>query len=161
MLRDKSLIPLSHQHQHALALCVRLQRALEAGGADLDTWHAELESIFENEIGLHFAAEEKLLFPAAEKLEPLRPLVKHLRSEHETLRGFFARAKERKLDVNALKTFAETLAQHVRTEERQLFEQFQQLVSAEQLVRLGVAMDEYFRAGGLAGGSCALPRHDQ
>ena len=27
MLRDKSLIPLSHQHQRALALCVRIDRA--------------------------------------------------------------------------------------------------------------------------------------
>jgi hemerythrin-like domain-containing protein len=27
MLRDKSLIPLSRQHQHALALCVRIERA--------------------------------------------------------------------------------------------------------------------------------------
>ena len=29
MLRDRNLIPLSHQHQHALALCVRLDRALQ------------------------------------------------------------------------------------------------------------------------------------
>jgi hypothetical protein len=27
MLRDKGLIPLSRQHQHALALCVRIERA--------------------------------------------------------------------------------------------------------------------------------------
>ena len=28
MLRDNNLIPLSHQHQHALALCVQIDRAL-------------------------------------------------------------------------------------------------------------------------------------
>ena len=27
MLRDKNLVPLSRQHQHALALCVRINRA--------------------------------------------------------------------------------------------------------------------------------------
>ena len=31
MLRDRNLIPLSHQHQHALALCVRLDRGLKSG----------------------------------------------------------------------------------------------------------------------------------
>ena len=31
MLRDRNLIPLSRQHQHALALCVRLDRDLKSG----------------------------------------------------------------------------------------------------------------------------------
>ncbi len=158
MLRDKSLIPLSHQHQHALALCVRLQRSLEAGGVDLDAWQNEVAGIFESEIKFHFGAEEKVLFPAAERIESLNPLVKHLRSEHGTLRGFFARAQARKLDAPSLKTFGETLAQHIRTEERELFEQMQQLIPGEELARLGTAMDDYFRATSMPGPSCALPQ---
>ena len=97
-----------------------------------------------------------MLFPAAEKFENLLPLIKHLRSEHGTLRGFFARAEARKLDAAALKTFGETLAQHIRTEERQLFEQMQQLIPAEQLARLGAAMDDYFRSSGMPGATCEL-----
>jgi len=50
MLRDKALIPLSHQHQHCLALCVRLDRALQAGEVDLEAWQAEIQQIFEQEI---------------------------------------------------------------------------------------------------------------
>jgi hemerythrin-like domain-containing protein len=160
MLRDKSLIPLSHQHQHALALCVRLERSLQTGGVDLEAWQVEVAGIFDNEIQFHFGAEEKVLFPAAEKIESLRPLVKHLRSEHGMLRGFFARAQARKLDAASLKTFGETLAQHIRTEERQLFEQIQQLISAEELEVLGAAMDEYFRSSGMPGASCALPQQE-
>ncbi len=156
MLRDKSLIPLSHQHQHALALCVRLERSLQSGGADLDAWQAEVTRIFADEITFHFGAEEKFLFPAAEKIESLLPLVKHLRSEHGTLRGFFARAEARKLDAAALKTFGETLAQHIRTEERQLFERMQQLIPAEELAGLGAAMDNYFRSSGMPGATCEI-----
>ncbi len=58
MLRDKNLVPLSRQHQHALAMCVRIDRA---SLADLENqaWQVELQQIFEGEISVHFAAEEK------------------------------------------------------------------------------------------------------
>ena len=46
MLRDKALIPLSHQHQHCLALCVRLDRAIQADDVDLEAWQAEVQQIF-------------------------------------------------------------------------------------------------------------------
>ena len=65
MLRDKSLIPLSRQHQHALALCVRLDRAIQAGEIDPEPWQAEMTLIFEQEITFHFDAEEQEVFPAA------------------------------------------------------------------------------------------------
>ncbi|MBV9086316.1 MAG: hemerythrin domain-containing protein [Acidobacteriaceae bacterium] len=156
MLRDRNLIPLSHQHQHALALCVRITRAVESGSADLDAFQAEMATIMRDEIDYHFRAEEKILFPAAERFPSLLELVKHLRSEHGTLRGFFARAEMRKLDGRALKAFAETLSQHIRREERELFEGSQQVMSAEELERLGNAIDEFFRSSGMPGASCAL-----
>jgi hemerythrin-like domain-containing protein len=157
MLRDKNLIPLSHQHQHALAMCVRLDRALAHGDADLNAWQKEMVGMWESEIRFHFEAEEKVLFPAAEKYPSLRPLVKQLLAEHGTLRDFFARAKARRLDAAALKTFAETLSQHIRTEERQLFEGCQRQVPAAEMARAGTAMEEYFAKSGMPGASCALP----
>ena len=157
MLRDKNLIPLSHQHQHALAMCVRLERALAKGTADLNAWQQEIVSIWESEIRYHFEAEEKILFPAADKYASLKPLVKRLLSEHTTLRDFFARAQARRLNAEALKTFGETLSQHIRTEDRQLFEECQRLMPAEEMARTGAAMDEYFTQSGMPGASCALP----
>ena len=65
MLRNKSLIPLSHQHQRALALCVRIDRAQPIPDAALEDWQAEIAQDFEQEIAVHFAAEESVLFPAA------------------------------------------------------------------------------------------------
>jgi len=157
MLRDKSLIPLSHQHQHALAMCVRLDRALAKGDADLDTWQDEIAGIWESEVRFHFQAEEQFLFPAAQKYASLQQLAQQLIAEHTTLRDFFARAKARQMGAVALKSFGETLSQHIRTEERQLFEEVQRQMPAEELARTGAVMEEYFSKSGMPGASCALP----
>jgi len=157
MLRDKSLIPLSHQHQHALAMCVRLERALARGNADLDAWQREIAGMWESEVRFHFEAEEKVLFPVTEKYASLQPLVQRLLSEHGVLRDFFARANLGRLDGADLKTFGETLSQHIRTEERQLFEECQRQMPSEGMAKTGTAMAEYFAHSGMPGASCALP----
>ena len=157
MLRDKNLIPLSHQHQHALAMCVRLDRALARRDADLTAWQQEIAGIWESEIRYHFEAEEKVLFPAADRYTSLKPLVKQLLSEHDRLREFFARAQVGRLDAASLKTFGEALSQHIRTEERQLFEECQRQLPADEMARAGSAMDDYFAKSGMPGASCALP----
>jgi hemerythrin-like domain-containing protein len=154
MLRDKSLIPLSRQHQHALALCVRLDRALKAGKIDLESWQAEIAQIFEQEIAIHFAAEEKYVFPAAAKFPELQPVVQELLNEHATLRDLFARARCRSLDWAALSTFAAALAQHVRKEERQVFEGMQKLMSAGEMEALGAALERDLES---ATNACNLP----
>src|SRR5262249_60615820 len=96
MLRDKNLVPLSHQHQRVLALCVRLDRALQAGEVDLESWQAEIQQAFEHEVGIHFAAEEKDLFPAAARFATLQGVVSKLLHEHLALPECFARAPARR-----------------------------------------------------------------
>jgi hemerythrin-like domain-containing protein len=154
MLRDKNLIPLSHQHQHALALCVRLDRALQAKSVDLEAWQAEIQTMFQQEIGIHFAAEEKELFPAASRFGELLPLVEELRAEHSVLRDFFAQSAKRSLDEDNLSVFVEKLAQHIRKEECQLFESLQKLMGAEELSALGAALNEALKDASTA---CILP----
>lgn len=141
MLRDKNLIPLSHQHQHALALCVRLDRALPAGEVDREAWQAEIAQIWEAEIAVHFAAEESVLFPAAAHFPELESLTETLRQEHSALRDLFSRAAARDLDVDGLRSFAEKLSAHIRKEERQLFEGMQKRMSSKQLAGLGTRLE--------------------
>lgn len=141
MLRDKSLVPLSRQHQHALALCVRIDRALQAGEVDLEAWQAEIQQIVEQEIAFHFAAEEKELFPRAEAFPEMRPLVAELKAEHEVLRGYFSKAGERRFNREDLRSLGGTLSQHIRKEERQLFEGLQGKLSAADLSAMGDALD--------------------
>jgi hemerythrin-like domain-containing protein len=153
MLRDKNLIPLSHQHQHALALCVRIDRAIQAGEADLQSWQAEIHQCFEQEIRIHFDAEEKVLFPAAVK-SGLDPLVRELLAEHSGLRAEFAKAAAQELDIATLHAFATRLSAHIRKEERQLFEDMQRLISPAEMQRIGAALEKELAA---ATNACALP----
>ncbi len=154
MLRDKNLIPLSHQHQHSLAICVRLDRAIQAGEVDLEAWQAEIALAFASEIGIHFAAEEKEVFPRAARLAELQGLVGELLTEHAVLRELFVRAGARDLDRRGLKELGEKLAAHIRKEERQLFEGMQKRLHPEELGVMGLALE---RALATASQVCVAP----
>jgi len=152
MLRDKSLIPLSHQHQHALALCVRIERASPIPEGDLAAWRVEIEQIFQTEIGIHFAAEESVVFPAARNFGELNSLVDDLLADHAWLRDQFARTQ--KLSPGEVRELAQRLSGHIRKEERQLFERMQELMSGEQLAVLGRNLEDALRD---AAQTCILP----
>ena len=154
MLRDKNLVPLSHQHQHVLALCVRLDRALQAGEVDREAWQAEIQQIYEHEVSIHFVAEEKELFPVARKFSEVQSLLAELIDEHTALRSFFARASTRDLQLEDLQRFVETLAHHVRKEERQLFENLQTVMTPEELASVGAALQLALKD---ATDVCAIP----
>jgi hemerythrin-like domain-containing protein len=140
MLRDPSLIPLSHQHQHALSLCVRLERAGEAGALDLGAWQRELHDHYRNEVHFHFAAEETVLFPAAQRFPELAILVEELTGEHSRLREHFLHAARGTMDQGELESFAKLLSGHIRKEERQLFEAMQKRLPPEEMKSLGVEL---------------------
>jgi len=151
MLRDKSLIPLSRQHQHALALCVRIERASPIVDADLGAWRAEIAVLFEQEIRIHFAAEELVVFPAARGFAELVSLVEELIAEHVRLREWFVRVEG--LSSADLLLFVRGLSKHIRKEERQLFEGLQRLMSGEELAVLGTRLEDALRDATQA---CAL-----
>jgi hemerythrin-like domain-containing protein len=154
LLRDKSLIPLSRQHQHALALCVRIDRAQPIAARDLETWQAEIQQQFHQEIKFHFAAEEEVLFPIARNFPELTALVEQLVAEHDVLRREFSRAETGSMSSDDLPQFAGKLSQHIRKEERQLFERLQQLTEPEDMAALGVALEKALRE---ASPACSLP----
>jgi hemerythrin-like domain-containing protein len=154
MLRDQSLVPLSRQHQHGLALCIRINRAIEADEVDMDAWQAEIAQQFEQEIRFHFSAEEKEVFPRAARFVELQALVQELLAEHEVLRRLFAGAADRGLDGLGLAEFAEKMPAHIRKEERQLFETMQKKMSPEELIALGKSLD---LALADAAQACAVP----
>ncbi|MFY9951612.1 MAG: hemerythrin domain-containing protein [Candidatus Sulfotelmatobacter sp.] len=141
MLRDKSLIPLSHQHQRALALCVRIDRAQPIPAKDLQAWQVEIEQLFEQEIEIHFAAEESVIFPAAERFSELVTLVKELIAEHGSVRDLFRQAEARCMSAQTLSALGQQLSAHIRKEERQLFECIQRLMNPQELAALGMQLE--------------------
>jgi hemerythrin superfamily protein len=154
MLRNKNLIPLSRQHQHALALCVRIERATPIEEWQLAQWQEEMAGKFEGEIKIHFFAEEQIVFPAARNFAELSPLVDRLLAEHQLLRTFFINAEAKQLRSEEISDFARKLSGHIRAEERELFERVQGLLPAEELDRIGRELD---RALESAAQSCRLP----
>ena len=160
MLRDPALVPLSHQHQHALALCVFIQRALTGDrtpASVVSHWEKEIARLFSDEMRYHFEAEERHLFPAAEQRKELKELVSELRRQHDVLRTQAAAAGAQRLGNAGLSAFTTLLTTHVRLEERDLFEKMQQLLLHDELARIGTALDEYFRTSGMPPQSCGLP----
>jgi hemerythrin-like domain-containing protein len=154
MLRDKSLIPLSRQHQHALALCVRIDRASPIRDAELSAWQAEIAQLFQAEITIHFAAEEAFIFPVARNFQELIPLVEELLIDHAALREGYAKAEAGKMSATELLAFAQRMSAHIRKEERQLFERMQELMKPEELATLGHNLEEALKD---ASQVCALP----
>jgi hypothetical protein len=154
MLRNRSLIPLSHQHQRALALCVRIDRASPICEADLNAWQEEMTQLFQTHPGIHFAAEEQALFPAARVFPELIPLVEELLADHARLRECFARAEIRQMSAPELSAFGERMSAHIRREERHLFERMQELMTQEELASLGPRLEVALKDAAQA---CLLP----
>lgn len=154
MLRDKSLVPLSRQHQHALALCVRIDRGSPIPEVDVQAWQAEMAHHFRAEIRIHFDAEEQFVFPAAKKFRELKSLVEGLLNEHSWFRRQFDGAEAQSLSSEEITEFGRRLSEHIRKEERQLFERLQQLMRPEELAEIGAHLDQALREAEQA---CALP----
>ena len=155
MLRDPSLVPLSRQHHHALALCVRIQRAPLSSVSELEQWQAEIELCQQTEIELHFQAEEQFIFPEARLFDPMRSVVDDLIADHALLRQGFAKASARAMNAADLNHFAQQLTAHIRKEEGQLFETMQKCMTAEQLARIGVEVAKALQSTTQA---CVVPR---
>ena len=132
MLRDPSLISLSHEHQHALALCVLIDRST----ADADTQARMIVDQYDAEMRSHFEVEERVLFPAAAALLETRDLAQELASEHRRLESMVD-ALRRGADTATIGEFTALLRQHVRKEEGVLFEEMQRLLSRDELDNIG------------------------
>jgi hemerythrin superfamily protein len=154
MLRDKNLIPLSHQHRRALILCVGINRSQPIAEKQLTEWQGEIDRQFQREISNHFLAEEDIVYPAAARFPELAGLVKELRAEHQSLRVGFAEAGLRKMSAEHLVDFGRSLSAHIRREERELFQGLQRLLSPDELADLGSKLDVALRD---AGQTCAVP----
>ena len=154
MLRDKNLVPLSRQHQHALALCVRIDRASPIAEPDRAAWQTEIGQHFRAEIRVHFAAEEQFVFPAARAFPELNLLAEELISEHAWLRERFAKAEAQGMSGGEIAEFAQGLSAHIRKEERRLFEKLQEVMDERELAAMGQKLEDALKE---AEQNCILP----
>jgi len=112
----------------------------------------------ESELLGHFADEEEVLLPEAERVDPEGSA--RLRSEHAEMNRLAA-ALQASLDAGhdprpIMGELGSLLHDHVRFEERAFFETLQARLGADELARLGRALAAHREARG-RGPGCALP----
>jgi hemerythrin-like domain-containing protein len=137
MLRDKSLIPLSHQHHNGLALGVLVRRALaeDAGPENVERQARRIVERYEIELTNHFAIEEELLFPAC-PAELAGPLIE----EHRRMEALVEKLRSEP-SRETVEEFLELLRGHIWREEDELFERIQRELPRQTLDRLGGEID--------------------
>lgn len=130
MKRSAALAALSRDHHHALDAALRLRRADEATLAEAVK---HFQDFFASRGDRHFAVEEAVLLPAVPASDPeWAALAERVVAEHADLRkrgGEIA-------DVSAAHALGERLHDHVRFEERELFQVLEARLGPDGLERL-------------------------
>ncbi|MBE2230502.1 MAG: hemerythrin domain-containing protein [Chitinophagaceae bacterium] len=127
--RHPSLQPLSREHHQALLLCWKLRQGF-AKGIDAERIKKYADWFYTTYLLPHFHTEEKYLFPI---LGPNHPGVAKALKEHQRLNALFTQTGD---TGHILRQIAFELEQHVRFEERELFNDIQQAASPGQWQQL-------------------------
>lgn len=142
--RHETLIPLTHDHHHALAQARRLK---EAASLEREVERSNAANDFLNfyfgRALRHFHEEEELFFAPLVDEPRARDLVVRAVSDHLRLHAL-ARTVKRDLtggrvDQQVLDDIAQLLTDHVRFEEQELLPLVEELVPEEQLQELATS----------------------
>ncbi|KEA63722.1 Hemerythrin HHE cation binding region [Marinobacterium lacunae] len=133
MKRIDALRGLSSDHHRALVIAKKAKHASDQGDAALIRLWTEIEQAYAAELERHFTIEEQYLSAPLTEIGETA-LVERLHEEHRQLRAHFQPGAPRNLD--ALHAFGDLLANHVRFEERELFNTAQERLSADLLSAL-------------------------
>jgi hypothetical protein len=124
--RHTALQPFSHDHHHALLLCWKIREGLKRNVSasrisDYVRW------FWNEQLAPHFAIEEKYIFPV---LGNDHIHVRQALDEHRRIESLF---QLNDVSAPSLKEIADTLDDHIRFEERTLFNEIQKAATPEQL----------------------------
>lgn len=139
MKRHPSLVGLSDDHHTALVIALRCKRAREDGLAGL--WEAVRAAGAEH-FEPHFQIEETHLLPALVALGE-DAMAARIREDHAALRDGLAQPRP---TLDAVRDFGRRLDEHVRLEERQVFEKTQRRLPAAALRAIDAACREMPRS---------------
>jgi iron-sulfur cluster repair protein YtfE (RIC family) len=143
--RHQSLIALSHDHHHGLALAVRLRQGdtalLNDGWTHDRTKQAKrVQRFYEESLQAHFKAEEEALFPAMRRhVGGSSSLIDALVDQHRELEDLIAEIEIAGGTTlsESLVALGELLERHIRSEERELFPLFESGMAPDIAQRVG------------------------
>ncbi len=137
MKRHPALIPISREHHQLLLLAQLLKEgapAYKGMPTDLAGKVDYAKNTWDSLIKQHVELEEKVLYPTLIIYAPsLSNLVNELKKEHDEIRDLFNNLI---LDIESMDRLGKLIEQHVRKEERMLFQKAQELLTEEQLDQL-------------------------
>jgi len=139
MKRAQALAELSREHQHALALALRAKRAANLDAAAIANLAEQCVADYGAKLAPHFEIEEEFLLPAMSAAGEAA-LAQRTLAEHAEIRRLVAALAQP--SAAALAAFGEALGEHVRFEERGLFEVAQERLSPESLATVAAACDK-------------------
>lgn len=123
--RHEALKPLSREHHFGLLLCWKIRQGFKFN-VELQRIKSYTDWFKINYLEPHFGAEEEYIFPV---LGNDHELVKRALGEHRRLRRLFDQEKELS---KALHNIEEELDNHIRFEERVLFNEIQKVATQGQ-----------------------------
>lgn len=136
MKRHTAIVPLSHDHHHALILAQALKKNAVKSGLGAKSIKEKAKAAinaFNTELIPHFNHEEVLLLPIAlGKDKELDKMIQDIIEEHDKIRISVESLQNGNVEDN-LDAFAKLLENHIRTEERILFPKIEEVVGEEEL----------------------------
>jgi len=135
-MRHSSLILLSHDHPHGLALALRCRKQAlgqikPLGVEGLRERRKEFLAFYASKLVAHFRAEEEVLFPLVGAAAPESSMIiSELVRDHEQIRKSIAQLEGGAGLAKLIFDLGDLLERHIRKEERELFPLFEQHVKA-------------------------------
>lgn len=124
--RCEAIHSLSRDHHHGLLLCWKIKTGL---GKQIPVNRIKKYSdwFYKYHIHPHFLIEEKYIFPF---LGRNHELIQKALADHQRLRALFTSEEDIKI---SLELMVEILKNHIRFEERMLFNEIQKIATSDQL----------------------------
>jgi iron-sulfur cluster repair protein YtfE (RIC family) len=120
--RHKALQPISREHREILSFCLKIEKGIKKG-ASIQDMQAYSLWYWTNQLEKHFVIEENILFPVMDKEDPL---IQKAINDHLEIANYF---RSSEFSYNLLRELAKKIHDHVRYEERKLFQSIQERVS--------------------------------
>jgi hemerythrin-like domain-containing protein len=142
-MRHPSLILLSHDHHHGLALALRCRKQAlgqikPMGAEGLRERAKEFIAFYGAHLVRHFRAEEEVLFPLLRSAVPAsEEMIEELVQDHGRIRQAIPALEGGTGLARLIFDLGDLLERHIRKEERELFPLFEQHVEGRRAETVG------------------------
>ena len=132
--RNEHIVPLSREHHFSLLFAWKIKTGLK-WDVDLDRIRKYIAHFWEHNLSIHFMEEETTLFAIHQD-----ELVEKALQEHTQMRAeikLLETLKDQETIKAQIMNIADLVTAHVRFEERELFPHLEQVLTPEQLRKVG------------------------